>query len=129
MAYLVAFLIFWAFDFEIDGQAMLYASATLVAILPEAAIVLITVTMAIRLVLYNSLLYSGSLLTFPRIISTQRMAAANTIVRKMKALEQLGRVTDTCSDKAGTLTEGRLTFVPVVIRTNLDLKGKCDPLG
>lgn len=84
-----AILIFWAFDFDIDDAALLFASATLVAILPEAAIVLITVTMA---------------------ISTRRMAASNAIVRKMKALEQLGKVTDICSDKTGTLTEGELVM-------------------
>lgn len=80
-----AILIFWAFDFDLNDAALLYASATLVAILPEAAIVLITVTMA---------------------ISTRRMASAKAIVRKMTALEQLGKVTDICSDKTGTLTEG-----------------------
>jgi P-type E1-E2 ATPase len=79
--------IFWAFEWQISDQALLYASATLVAILPEAAIVLITVTMA---------------------ISVRRMAASNAIVRKMTALEQLGKVTDICSDKTGTLTEGRV---------------------
>jgi magnesium-transporting ATPase (P-type) len=80
-------LIFWAFGWQVSDQALLYASATLVAILPEAAIVLITVTMA---------------------ISVRRMAASNAIVRKMTALEQLGKVTDICSDKTGTLTEGRV---------------------
>ena len=78
--------IFWAFKWNIDNQALLYASATLVAILPEAAIVLITVTMA---------------------ISVRRMAESNAIVRQMTALEQLGKVTDICSDKTGTLTEGK----------------------
>eukprot|EP00038_Savillea_parva_P029433 m.71056 g.71056 ORF g.71056 m.71056 type:complete len:1032 (+) comp8684_c0_seq2:226-3321(+) len=82
-----AILIFWAFEFDLNDAALLYASATLVAILPEAAIVLITVTMA---------------------ISTRRMAGANAIVRKMTALEQLGKVTDICSDKTGTLTEGKM---------------------
>ena len=82
----VGVFIFWAFNWQISDQALLYASATLVAILPEAAIVLITVTMA---------------------ISVKRMAASNAIVRKMTALEQLGKVTDICSDKTGTLTEGR----------------------
>uniref|UniRef100_A0A0G4FY80 Cation-transporting P-type ATPase N-terminal domain-containing protein n=1 Tax=Chromera velia CCMP2878 TaxID=1169474 RepID=A0A0G4FY80_9ALVE len=79
--------IFTAFEWNITNQALLYASATLVAILPEAAIVLITVTMA---------------------ISVRRMAASNAIVRNMTALEQLGKVTDICSDKTGTLTQGKM---------------------
>eukprot|EP00193_Tetraselmis_chui_P016382 CAMPEP_0177777534 /NCGR_PEP_ID=MMETSP0491_2-20121128/15422_1 /TAXON_ID=63592 /ORGANISM="Tetraselmis chuii, Strain PLY429" /LENGTH=961 /DNA_ID=CAMNT_0019296647 /DNA_START=135 /DNA_END=3020 /DNA_ORIENTATION=+ len=86
--------IFWAFEWQISDQALLYASATLVAILPEAAIVLITVTMA---------------------ISVRRMAASNAIVRKMTALEQLGKVTDICSDKTGTLTEGKMRPARLVV--------------
>eukprot|EP00873_Tetraselmis_striata_P040599 jgi/Tetstr1/460863/TSEL_006022.t1 len=89
-----AVFIFWAFNWEITDQALLYASATLVAILPEAAIVLITVTMA---------------------ISVKRMAASNAIVRKMTALEQLGKVTDICSDKTGTLTEGKMRPAQLVL--------------
>eukprot|EP00050_Salpingoeca_kvevrii_P010526 m.8860 g.8860 ORF g.8860 m.8860 type:complete len:1121 (-) comp2904_c0_seq1:341-3703(-) len=79
--------IIWAFHWEVNKVSLLYASATLVAILPEAVIVVITVTMA---------------------IGARRMAARNAIVRKLAALEQLGRVTDICSDKTGTLTLGRM---------------------
>ena len=89
--------IFWAFEWDVNAVALLYASATLVAILPEAAIVLVTVTQA---------------------IGSRRMAERNALVRKMSALEQLGKVTDICSDKTGTLTEGTMTpsrlVVPVV---------------
>ena len=79
--------IIWAFDWVFDSASLLYASATLVAILPEAAIVLITVTLA---------------------LGARRMAQRNAIVRQMGALEQLGRVTDICSDKTGTLTQGKM---------------------
>jgi len=89
-----AVFIFTAFRWEISKEAILYASATLVAILPEAAIVLITVTMA---------------------ISVRRMAASNAIVRNMTALEQLGKVTDICSDKTGTLTEGNMRPAGLVL--------------
>uniref|UniRef100_A0A0G4GYW0 Cation-transporting P-type ATPase N-terminal domain-containing protein n=1 Tax=Chromera velia CCMP2878 TaxID=1169474 RepID=A0A0G4GYW0_9ALVE len=81
-------------DGSVNNEALLYASATLVAILPEAAIVLITVTMA---------------------ISVRRMAASNAIVRNMTALEQLGKVTDICSDKTGTLTEGNMRPAGLVL--------------
>lgn len=93
---LFAVFIFWAFDWDVDAVALLYASATLVAILPEAAVVLITVTMA---------------------IGSKRMAARHAIVRKLSALEQLGKVTDICSDKTGTLTQGKMlpaaVYLPV----------------
>lgn len=86
-------LIFWAFQWEVDNVALLYASATLVAILPEAAIVLVTMTMA---------------------LGVRKMARQNAIVRKMIALEQIGRVTDICSDKTGTLTRGRMSPAAVM---------------
>lgn len=38
------------------------------------------------------------------------MAARHVIVRKLDALEALGAVTDICSDKTGTLTQGEQSF-------------------
>lgn len=81
------FFIVMAFDWTVDSTSLLYASATLVAILPEAALVLITVAMA---------------------LGSYRMSQNHAIVRKMQALEMLGKVTDVCSDKTGTLTQGKM---------------------
>lgn len=50
---------------------------------------------------------------------TSRMAKQHVIVRKLNALEALGGVTDVCSDKTGTLTQGKMVVRRLWIASGL----------
>ena len=44
------------------------------------------------------------------VLGVRRMTEINVIVRQMSALENLGRVTDICSDKTGTITQASMVL-------------------
>ena len=70
-----------------DKEVIIYAVATGLAMIPACLVVVLTVTMA---------------------VGTKQMVHRNVIVRKLDSLEALGAVTNICSDKTGTLTQGRM---------------------
>lgn len=47
-------------------------------------------------------------LTITMAVGTKIMVQRNVIVRKLDSLEALGAVTNICSDKTGTLTQGKM---------------------
>ena len=71
-----------------------YAIATALSMIPASLVVVLTITLA------------GG---------TKAMVQRNVIVRKLDSLEALGAVTDICSDKTGTLTQGASRPLPVVL--------------
>ncbi|KAG6915944.1 hypothetical protein DXG01_009166 [Tephrocybe rancida] len=87
-AIVLIIIVFAVARFKIDESVILYAIASAIAIIPESLIAVLTLTMA---------------------VGTKRMAKENVIVRKLDALENLGGVTDVCSDKTGTLTLGQMS--------------------
>lgn len=62
-------------------------NSTGLSMIPASLVVVLTITMA---------------------VGTKTMVRRNVIVRKLDSLEALGAVTNICSDKTGTLTQGKM---------------------
>lgn len=87
IAVVFAIIVLAANNFTNNQEVIIYAVATGLSMIPASLIVVLTITMA---------------------AGTKRMVQRNVIVRKLNALEALGAVTDICSDKTGTLTQGKM---------------------
>ncbi|GAA5979844.1 hypothetical protein JCM11641_002712 [Rhodosporidiobolus odoratus] len=84
---LFAFFCFAANDWKGNQELIIYAVALALSMIPASLVVVLTITLA------------GG---------TRAMVHRNVIVRKLDSLEALGAVTDICSDKTGTLTQGKM---------------------
>ncbi|EJT74743.1 hypothetical protein GGTG_08581 [Gaeumannomyces tritici R3-111a-1] len=87
LALLLVIIVFSASGWRVGNQVLIYGICVGVAVIPESLIAVLTITMA---------------------VGSKAMAKGNVIVRKMSALEAVGGVTNICSDKTGTLTQGRM---------------------
>lgn len=87
VAVLFAIIVMAANLFSNDSEVILYAVATGLSMIPACLVVVLTITMS---------------------VGTKRMVERNVIVRKLDSLEALGAVTNICSDKTGTLTQGKM---------------------
>ncbi|KAL8353014.1 hypothetical protein RB601_003056 [Gaeumannomyces tritici] len=86
-ALICAIIVLGANQFNTVQEVVIYAVTTGVSMLPASLVVVLTITMA---------------------AGTKRMVQRNVIVRNLKSLEALGGVTNICSDKTGTLTQGNM---------------------
>ena len=89
IAVVFAIVVLSANKWNTSTEVINYAVATGLSMIPASLIVVLTITMA---------------------VGTKQMVQRNVIVRKLDSLEALGAVTDICSDKTGTLTQGKMVL-------------------
>lgn len=94
IALILALIVFAVNKFRFNTEIIIYAIAIAIAIIPEGLIAVITIVQA---------------------LGVRRMAQHHALVRKLVALESLQAVTNICSDKTGTLTEGKMVVTNVWI--------------
>ncbi|KAK7934544.1 ATPase Na K transporting alpha [Apiospora marii] len=95
LAILLAVIVFSVSLWQVDDEVLIYGICVGVAVIPESLIAVLTISMA---------------------VGTKAMASGNVIVRKLSALEAVGGVTNICSDKTGTLTQGKMITRKVWLR-------------
>ncbi|KAF5000134.1 hypothetical protein FGRMN_1948 [Fusarium graminum] len=86
-ALVCAVIVLGANKFDPRKDVIIYAVATAVGTLPVSLILVLTITMA---------------------AGTKQMVKRKVVVRNVQSLEALGGVTNICSDKTGTLTQGKM---------------------
>lgn len=86
-AIILAIIVFGVNKFNMRNEVIIYATSLGIAIIPESLVAVLTITM---------------------VVAVTVMRKANVVVRDLSALEALGGVTNICSDKTGTLTEGAM---------------------
>ncbi|KAJ3564322.1 hypothetical protein NPX13_g7884 [Xylaria arbuscula] len=96
-ALVLALIVFGVNKFGDSQEIVIYAISTGIAIIPESLVAVLTITM---------------------VVATTVMRKANVVVRDLSALEALGGVTNICSDKTGTLTQGAMIVRKVWVPSN-----------
>lgn len=86
-AIILVIIVFAIARFQISTGVALYAISLALAIIPESLSAVVTITIAKGIT---------------------NMARRNAIVRRLDAIEALGRIGDICCDKTGTLTTGKM---------------------
>ncbi|KAH9233314.1 hypothetical protein K456DRAFT_1911637 [Colletotrichum gloeosporioides 23] len=86
-AIICAIIVMGANKFDSRKDVIIYAVTTAIGTIPVSLLLVLTVTMA---------------------AGTKKMLERHVIVRNLSSLEALGGVTKICSDKTGTITQGRM---------------------
>ncbi|ODV76858.1 P-type ATPase [Suhomyces tanzawaensis NRRL Y-17324] len=97
VAVIFAIIVMASQRMRVNKEVAIYAICVALSMIPSALIVVLTITMA---------------------VGAQVMVAKHVIVRKLDSLEALGGINDICSDKTGTLTQGKMiakkAWIPTV---------------
>ena len=87
LAITLAIIVFSVNLWDVTSEVLIYGICVAVAVIPESLIAVLTIATA---------------------LGTRAMARGNVVIRKLAALEAVGGVTNICSDKTGTLTQGKM---------------------
>ncbi|KAL5601443.1 hypothetical protein BROUX41_002570 [Berkeleyomyces rouxiae] len=97
LAISLVIIVFAVNAFDINGEVLIYGICVGVAVIPESLIAVLTLTFT---------------------VAARSMSSGNVIVRNKASLEAVGGVTNICSDKTGTLTQGRMVTRKVWLAGN-----------
>ena len=100
LAILLAIIVFSVSLFKVSESVLIYGICVAVAVIPESLIAVLTIATA---------------------LGTRSMARGNVVIRKLAALEAVGGVTNICSDKTGTLTQGKMLVRKVWLADGTEL--------
>ncbi|KAK3486744.1 Na or K P-type ATPase [Neurospora hispaniola] len=108
LAILLAIIVFSVSKFDVTDEVLIYGICVAVAVIPESLIAVLTIATA---------------------LGTRAMARGNVVIRKLAALEAVGGVTNICSDKTGTLTQGKMVTKKVWLAngTEVEVLGTTHP--
>ncbi|KAL2132269.1 hypothetical protein VTI74DRAFT_4009 [Chaetomium olivicolor] len=108
LAITLAIIVFSASLWDITSEVLIYGICVAVAVIPESLIAVLTIATA---------------------LGVRAMAKGNVVIRKLAALEAVGGVTNICSDKTGTLTQGKMVAKRVWLLdgTEVSIQGTTHP--